>query len=49
MAFQQNRCNFPHSLDMLKTGLFFTFFVKMNYKEKRKLIIPFGLDEAYAI
>ena len=29
-AFQQNRCNFPHSLDMLKTGLFFTFFVKMN-------------------
>ena len=29
-AFQQNRCNFPLSLDMLKTGLFFTFFVKMN-------------------
>ena len=29
-AFQQNRCNFPHSLDMFKTGLFFTFFVKMN-------------------
>ena len=29
-AFQQNRCYFPHSLDMLKTGLFFTYFVKMN-------------------
>ena len=48
-AFQQNRCNFPHSLDMLKTGLFFTFFVKMNCLEKRELIITFGLDEAYAI
>ena len=29
-AFQKDRCNIPHSLDMFKTGLFFTFFVKMN-------------------
>ena len=30
-AFQQNRrCNFSHFLDMVKTGLFFTFFVKVN-------------------
>ena len=27
---QNRRCNFSHFLDMVKTGLFFTLFVKVN-------------------
>jgi len=31
MAFQgHRRCNFSHFLDMVKTGSFFTFFLKVN-------------------
>ena len=51
-AFQQNRRSiFSHILDIVETGLFFTFFGKSELltMKNRGLNIPFGLNEIYAI
>ena len=51
-AFQQNRrSNFSHFLNIVETGLFFTFFGKSELltMKNRGLNIPFGLNEIYAV